>query len=112
MKRPDDAYQTIAEMWTFPESNSFRKMLEAMMTLEEAALLLEARSPVTAADLAKRLNADEEVIADKLANLAKRGLIFRGMTEFHFRRGLHFGFAGMPASGEHARSEDFAYWRK
>ena len=96
MPRPDDAYQVIAEMWTFPESDSFRKMLEALMTPEEAEFVLEARSPITAADLAKKLNADEKETTDKLDNLAKRGLIFRGKTEYHFKRGLHFGFAGPP----------------
>lgn len=112
MDRPDDAYQVIAEMWTFPESESFRKMLEALMTPEEAELLLAAREPVTAAALAKKMGADEKAIAGKLDNLAKRGLVFRGKTEYHFRRGLHFGFAGMPAGGEYAPSEEYRYWRR
>jgi len=108
----NDAYQKIAEMWTFPESKSFRKMLEALMTREDAELLLEATTPVTPAQLAERLNVDEESLAARLDNLAKRGLIFRGKTEYHFRRGLHFGFAGMPASEEYAPSEEYSYWRK
>ena len=33
MAQKDDAYQKIAEMWTFPESESFRKMLEAKFWL-------------------------------------------------------------------------------
>ena len=41
MTQKNDAYQKIAEMWTFPESESFRKMTEALMTPEDAALLLE-----------------------------------------------------------------------
>ena len=108
----NDAYQKIAEMWTFPESKSFRKMLEALMTREDAELLLEATTPVTPAQLAERLNVDEESLAARLDNLARRGLIFRGKTEYHFRRGLHFGFAGMPASEEYAPSEEYSYWRK
>ncbi len=40
MTKTNDAYQKIAEMWTFPESQSFRKMLEALLTPEDAALLL------------------------------------------------------------------------
>lgn len=112
MDEQNDAYQVIAEMWTFPDSHSFRKMLEALMTPDEAELLLAAREPVTAAALAQRLGADEKEIEDKLDNLAKRGLIFRGKTEYHFRRGLHYGFAGMPVSGEYAPSEEYAYWRR
>jgi NAD-dependent dihydropyrimidine dehydrogenase PreA subunit/DNA-binding Lrp family transcriptional regulator len=107
-----DAYQKIAEMWTFPESKSFHKMLEALMSREDAELLLEATTPVTAAQLAERLHVDEQVMADRLENLAKRGLIFRGKTEYHFRRGVHYGFAGVPASEEYAPSEEYRYWHK
>jgi NAD-dependent dihydropyrimidine dehydrogenase PreA subunit len=108
----NDAYQKIAEMWTFPESESFRKMLEAMMTLDEAELLLECTTPVTVPALAKKLNMDEKSLADKMDNLAKRGLIYRGRTEYHFRRGVHFGFAGGPASPEYTPSPEVAKWRK
>ncbi len=112
MTKAIDAYQKIAEMWTFPESHSFRKMLEELMTPEDTALLLEATTPVTAPQLAERLNVDEDTLATKLDNLAKRGLIFRGKTEYHFRRGVHFSFAGQPASDEYAPSEEYYRWRR
>ena len=112
MAEVNDAYQKIAEMWTFPKSQSFRKMIEALVTLEEAELLLECTKPVTAAQLAKRLKVDEESLAAKLDNFAKRGLIFRGQTQYLFRMGVHFGFAGMPASEKYAPSEEYRYWRK
>lgn len=112
MAQQNDAYQKIAEMWTFPESNSFRKMLEALMTLDEAELLLQATEPITVPALAKKLNMDEKSLADKMDNLAKRGLIFRGPTEYQFRQGVHFGFAGPPASDEYAPSEEYNRWRK
>ena len=98
MASKDDAYQKIAEMWTFPESESFRKMLEAMMTLEDAELLLECREPVTVPELAVKLKTSEKSLFEKLDNLYKRGLIFKGTTQYQFRRGLHFGFAGTPAA--------------
>lgn len=107
-----DPYQEIAEMWTFPESKSFRKMLEALMSRDDAELLLEARTPVTPAQLAQRLNLDEASVAARLDNLAKRGLIFRGKTEYCFRRGVHFGFAGPPVSKEYAPSDEYLYWRQ
>ncbi len=90
----NEAYHKIAEMWTFPESESFHNMLETLMTSEEAALLLECTTPITLPDLAKKLNTDEESLAAKLDSLFKRGLIFRGRTQYQFRRGRHFGFAG------------------
>ena len=111
MANVNDAYQTIAEMWTFPESASFRKMLEAMMTLEDAELLIECREPVTVPELAERLKVDEKSLTEKLDNLYKRGLIFKGSTQYQFRRGLHFGFAGMPAPG-YEHSDEYRKWRQ
>jgi NAD-dependent dihydropyrimidine dehydrogenase PreA subunit len=94
MAQKNDAYQKIAEMWTFPESESFRKMLGTIMTQEEAALLLECTTPVTVPELAKKLKTDEKSLAEKLGSLFKRGLIFKGPTQYQFRRGRHYGFAG------------------
>src|SRR5512147_1854328 len=99
-------------MWTFPNSLSFRKMLEAQMTLEEAELLLKCQEPITVPALAKKLGVDEKKLGDKLENLAKRGLISRGRTEYQFRRGVHFSFAGPPAGPEYSPREDYAKWRK
>jgi NAD-dependent dihydropyrimidine dehydrogenase PreA subunit/predicted transcriptional regulator len=94
MAQTNAAYQKIAEMWLFPESDSFKAMLETLMTTDEAALLLECTAPVTVTDLAKRLKTDEKSLAPKLEALFKRGLIFKGRTQYQFRRGRHFGFAG------------------
>ncbi len=79
-------------------------MLEALLTPEDAALLLEMTVPVTAAQLAKRLDIDERSLSAKLDIFAERGLVFRGRREYHFKRGLHFGFARMSASEEYAPS--------
>lgn len=107
-----DAYQTIAEMWTFPDSQSFRKMIEALLTPEDAELLVECRKPVTVPELAQKLGADEKTLADRLETFSKRGLIFRGKTQWQFRMGLHFNFAGMPISDEYAPSEEYYQWKK
>ncbi len=109
MTQKHDAYQEIAEMWGFPESASFRKMLEALVAKDDAELLLQAREPVTGPELAKRLKVDEKSLAAKLDDLYKRGLIFRGRTQYQFRRGRHFGFAGrlLPVN-----SEEYRYWRQ
>ena len=106
-----DAYQIIAEMWDYPESYSFRKSLEALFTLEEAELLLECRQPITVPELAVRLKRDEKSLAEKLDDLVRRGLIYRGKTQYHFRRGVHYGFAA-PSGVPQAASEEYRYWRK
>jgi Pyruvate/2-oxoacid:ferredoxin oxidoreductase delta subunit len=108
----NDAYQKIAEMWTFPESRSFRKMLELLMTPDEAALLLQCAEPITVPALAKKAKLDETQLYDKMDNLAKRGLIYRGRTEYQFRRGVHFSFAGPPAGPQYAPPEEYAKWRQ
>jgi predicted transcriptional regulator len=107
MTQQNDGYQKIAEMWGFPESESFKKMLEALMTPEDATLLLECTTPVTVAELAKKLNVDEKSLAEKLDSLFKRGLIFKGKTQYQFRRGRHFGFAGTLLPKD---SESYRYW--
>jgi len=109
MSLRNEAYQKIAEMWTFPESESFQKMLDTLMTDEEASLLLECTTPVTVPDLARRLNLDEKSLAKKLDSLFKRGLIFRGRTQYQFRRGRHFGFAGNVVPLD---MEEYKIWEK
>ena len=108
----NDAYQVIAEIFSFPNSASFRKMLEALLKPEEAQLLLDCREPVTVPELAKRLKVDEESLGNKLELLFKRGLIFKGTTQFQFRRGRHFSFGAAPISAEYAPSQEYRYWRK
>jgi electron transport complex protein RnfB len=103
------AYQKIAEMWGFPKSDSFLKMMEALVTPEEAELLLECTTPVTVPDLAKRLKVDEKNLAEKLDSLFKRGLIFRGRTQYQFRRGRHYGFAGSIVPND---AEKYRIWHK
>jgi ferredoxin len=112
MAKVNDAYQTICEMWTFPESESLRKAFQALLTPEDAALLLECRTPVTVPELAAKVKKDEKYIAEKMDTFVKRGIIFHGKTQYHFRRGNHYGFAGMPASPEYAPSEEYRKWRK
>ncbi len=107
-----DAYQVIAEMWTFPESKSFRKMLEAIITPEEAELLVEIANPITVPELAKKIGMDEQRLSAKLDNLFKRGLLARGQTQYQFRRGMHFYFAGVPAGEAYAPPEEYRKWRK
>jgi NAD-dependent dihydropyrimidine dehydrogenase PreA subunit len=108
----NDAYQKIAEMWTFPESRSFRKMLVLLLTPDEAALLLQCTEPITVPALAKKAKLDEAQLYDKMDNLAKRGLIYRGRTEYQFRRGVHFSFAGPPAGPQYGPPEEYAKWRQ
>lgn len=87
-------------------------MLEAIITPEEAELLVEMTTPITVPELAKKINADENSLSEKLDNLFKRGLLARGQTQYQFRRGFHFYFAGTPASEAYAPSDEYRKWRK
>jgi NAD-dependent dihydropyrimidine dehydrogenase PreA subunit len=109
MAQTNAAYQKIAEMWTFPKSESFLRMLKTIMTEEEAALLLECTTPTTVADLAARLKMDPKILAEKLDSLFKRGLIFKGPTQYQFRRGRHYGFAGNVVPLD---MEEYKRWEK
>ena len=69
-----DAYKTVATNLGYPESKHLRKLLEIMMTPEEAELA--ARLPAPAEELAKELNLDEEQVNNTLQDMYQKGLIF------------------------------------
>jgi NAD-dependent dihydropyrimidine dehydrogenase PreA subunit/predicted transcriptional regulator len=109
MAPQNEDYQKIADMWSFGKSESFRKMLEALMTPEDAALLLQCTTAVTVPELAAKLKVDEKSLGEKLESLFKRGLIFKGQTQYQFRKGIHFGFAGQVTP---VNAEAYKQWRQ
>lgn len=76
--KEDDAYRKLAEKWDYPDSSRFRKILEAIMTLEEANLLCEMPTPTPTEDLVKKVNMSQESLEKKLHELACRGLVITG----------------------------------
>ncbi len=75
-------YDKLAEKYRLAGDEHFIELLETYMTPEEGIYLLELSKPKTPAELAQKLNLDEKTVADKLDNLTRRGLLFRGKTQY------------------------------
>ena len=78
----DDVYEKLAEKYHLAGDNHFLDLLQILMTPEEGVYLLEASTPKTPAELAELFNLDEKTVAAKMDNLARRGLLFRGETQY------------------------------
>lgn len=81
-------YPLFAERLGAPTSERFLRILEAMITPEEGALLLELFAPATCQELAGRLAADEEQLSARLEDLWRRGYITKGRTQYAFHSSL------------------------
>jgi electron transport complex protein RnfB len=81
--RDENNYQKLARKYG-PTAGGpgFLKRCAELMTNEECGLILELFSPATPQALAQRLGQDEKEMATRLDNMARRGLLFRGKTEY------------------------------
>jgi electron transport complex protein RnfB len=77
-----EVYDKLAEKYHLLGDAHFIELLETYMTPEEGKYLLELATPKTPAELAQTLKLDEQTVADKLDNLTRRGLLFRGKTQY------------------------------
>jgi ferredoxin len=82
MNLNDSVYTQLAEKYRLSGDEHFIKILKSLMTPEEGQYLLALSSPMTPAQLAKKLCVDEQTAAANMGNLAKRGLLFRGKTQY------------------------------
>ena len=81
----DDTYTRLREFLDklpagYPETPTGLeiKILKKLFTLEQAELTVQlSESPESVAEIAQRIGADESILADKLEDMALRGLIFR-----------------------------------
>ena len=71
----DEVYRRLSAMVGAPNSPRFIKILAAMVTPEEAQILVEMPEWTTCEPLAKKLNVDPRSLQDKLDDLANRGII-------------------------------------
>jgi len=71
----NDVFIKLAGRLGAPGSTRFAKILEAMMTSEEAQLLLDIPTRMTTEEIAKKLNVDEKSLQVKLDNMEKRQII-------------------------------------
>ena len=72
----NDIYEKVAEIFEYPGSRNLIKYLKILFKPEEGELLLEFLEPATCEQVAKRLNMDEKVLSEKLADLKRRRLLF------------------------------------
>lgn len=71
----DPVFHQLSAMVGAPGSERFPAVLEAMMTAEEARLLLELKKPATAEQLAERLKVDPQILKVKLEDMEYRQII-------------------------------------
>jgi hypothetical protein len=71
----NEVYSKLAAQLGVPGAKRFIKVLEAMVTPEEAQLLLELPKPATVEELAARLKTGEASLRTKLEDMKERGLL-------------------------------------
>ena len=89
----NDVYEKIAEIFEFPGSQNLIKYLKVLFRPEEGELLLEFLEPATCEQVAKRLNMDEKILSEKLADFKRRRLLFNKHDDYLFHLAMHGFFA-------------------
>ncbi len=82
MAAKNDVYEKLAERYAHKGSENYLAQLKLLMTPEEGNLVLTLSSKMTPDELAKKLNLDEKTVADKLDNMARRGLVYREKGQY------------------------------
>ena len=102
-------YSELAKKLGAPVSRRFLKILEEMLTPEEAKICLELYVPATCQELAGILNIGEKDLSNKLDNLVDRGILTKGKTQYAFHTtllGFHHDVADTGVhTGPHAISQ-------
>ena len=75
MPTSKNVFDKLSDRLGAPGSKRFARVLKAMMTSEEAQILLEAPQPTTAQELAKKLKTDEKSLQPKLKDMERRQII-------------------------------------
>jgi Pyruvate/2-oxoacid:ferredoxin oxidoreductase delta subunit len=79
---PEKVYDKLAEKYKQPGFEHFRDILQAMMNPEEGEIVLALSEPLTPAELAEKMNIDENILAKQMDSLARRGVLFRGKEQY------------------------------
>jgi len=77
------AYDKLAERMGAPGSVRFAKILEAMMTPDEADILVDVSSPMTLVEIAAKTNIDEKTLKNKLDDMEERQVIRKMGDRYH-----------------------------
>jgi electron transport complex protein RnfB len=78
----NDSYARLAEKYHLVGDEHFQELLRVYMTPGEGEYLLELSTPKTPSEVAEKFGIDVETAAEKMDNLARRGLLFRGNTQY------------------------------
>ena len=105
----NDVYEKIAEIFEFPGSQNLIKYLKVLFKPEEGELLLEFLEPATCEQVVKRLNMDEKILSEKLADFKRRRLLFNKHDDYLFHLAMHGFFARIAK----AKKEDLpeGFWK-
>ncbi len=96
----------------YPSSIYLRRIIEKMITPDEGKLLLALEHTVRPSVVANSLNVDEQVVREKLDELARRGLAIRVGDRFRFHRNVRTFHFYPIISGQFADAELLDLWRK
>jgi Na+-translocating ferredoxin:NAD+ oxidoreductase RNF subunit RnfB/predicted transcriptional regulator len=88
MTTGNEAYINILKKWRTPVSERVLRVLEATFSPEEGQLLIELLTPATSQEVASRLNMDEKKVSAMLEELADRGVVTKGKTQYCFHSSL------------------------
>ena len=113
----DEVWEKLAEKYGRSGEEHYLRILKSLMNVDEGRLILELSEPVTVEGLAGGLNMDVKELGAKLDAMARRGLVFRGKTQYVARRDGHQMSArpmfssdeDIPAESVKLRREDQRY---
>ncbi len=75
MANQADSYKVLAEKYGVPGSEMFTRVMEAMVTPEEAEILVETWKPSTLQEVAAKLKIDENHLRNRLAVLVNKRVL-------------------------------------
>jgi len=82
MAEHEKIYDQLAEKYKLVGDAWFMDLLQLVMTPEEGRYILALSTPLTTAETAKKLGVDAQVAETTLDNMARRGLLFRGKSQY------------------------------
>ena len=84
----NSVYKELSDKLGVWESDRFLKILDAMLTPDEARICLELFEPATCPELSGKLDIDEKDLSQKLDVLVDKGMLTRGLTQYAFHTTL------------------------
>jgi len=111
MANSNDIFDKLAVIVGAPGSKRFAKILEAMMSPEEAEISIELQTPMTTEQLAKKLNKDPESLQAMIDDMVKRQIIRKtpnGYVTPNSVVGFHHGAIGWMR--EELKSKVYPLW--